>query len=374
MTKMSFAKVEHVLTGENHQPVARSPRAVEKISVEFRLRVDGGQLERPTGHRLTFGAPTNPAALVAAAPPALLKRVTEEPQRAVPAIAKEPESCAAITRAVQSLPSAHLIHLDDSRALELAPESVELVVTSPPYWTLKEYNDQPGQLAQVEDYEEFLGELDEVWRRVYRALVPGGRMVVVVGDVNVSRRAFGRHLVFPLHASIQERCRLIGFDNLAPIIWHKIANAKYEMGAGGFYGKPYEPNGVIKNDIEYILLQRKPGGYRKPELAARLMSIIPAEDHAAWFQQIWRITGASTRDHPAPFPLSLAERLVRMFSFVGDTVYDPFLGTGTTAAAAAAWGRNSVGCEIDPIYFEHALRRVRGALESPSQLPLDRTA
>ncbi|MXZ31076.1 MAG: site-specific DNA-methyltransferase [Acidimicrobiia bacterium] len=336
--------------------------------------ISGSRPAPPAGQEVELGSPVNPAAIAAAVPPALLERVAAEPQRGFPAIAKEPESCAAVARAVQRLPSAHLIHRSDSRRLELEPESVDLAVTSPPYWTLKEYNHQAGQLGQVEDYEEFLDELDEVWRRVHRALVPGGRMVVVVGDVNVSRKAFGRHLVFPLHASIQERCRLIGFDNLAPIIWHKIANAKYEMGAGGFYGKPYEPNGVIKNDIEYILLQRKPGGYRKPELAARLMSIIPAEDHAAWFQQIWRITGASTRDHPAPFPLSLAERLVRMFSFVGDTVYDPFLGTGTTAAAAAAWGRNSVGCEIDPIYFEHALRRVRGALESPSQLPLDRTA
>ncbi|MDE0674510.1 MAG: DNA methyltransferase, partial [bacterium] len=167
---------------------------------------------------------------------------------------------------------------------------------------------------------------------------------------------------------------LIGFDNLAPIIWHKIANARYEMGTGGFYGKPYEPNGVVKNDIEYILLQRKPGGYRKPDLVSRLLSILPAVDHAACFQQIWRITGASTKDHPAPFPLSLAERLIRMFSFVGDTVYDPFLGTGTTAVAAAAWGRNSVGCEIDPAYFNFSVKRVRTAVELPTQLALDRTA
>lgn len=336
--------------------------------------ISGSRPEPPAWQRVELGSLTNPAAVVAAAPPSLLERVTAEPQRGFPAIAKEPEACAAITRAVQRLPSAHVVHLGDSRRLEIAPDSVELVVTSPPYWTLKEYNDHAGQLGKVEDYEEFLDELDEVWRSVHRALVPGGRMVVVVGDVNVSRKAFGRHLVFPLHASIQERCRMIGFDNLAPIIWHKIANAKYEMGAGGFYGKPYEPNGVIKNDIEYILLQRKPGGYRKPELASRLMSILPAEDHAEWFQQIWRITGASTRDHPAPFPLSLAERLIRMFSFVGDTVYDPFLGTGTTAAAAAAWGRNSVGCEVDPAYFEHSVKRVRAALESSSQLALDRTA
>lgn len=200
-------------------------------------------------------------------------------------------------------------------------------------------------------------------------------MVIVVGDVNVSRKVFGRHLVFPLHASIQERCRQIGFDNLAPIIWYKIANAQYEVGGGGgFYGKPYEPNGVIKNDIEYILFQRKPGGYRKPELATRLMSVIPAADHTDWFQQVWRLGGASTRNHPAPFPLALAERLVRMFSFVGDTVFDPFLGTGMTSAAAAGWGRNSIGCEVDPSYFDGCVERVRQVVEVTGQAAMDLSA
>ena len=321
-----------------------------------------------------LGSPADKAAVWAAAPLMLLERVTEEPQRAFPAIAKEPDECARIAQAVRSLPSVHRIHLADSRRLELESESVALVVTSPPYWTLKKYNDQPGQLGGVEDYDEFLDELDEVWRRVYDALVPGGRMVLVVGDVNVSRRRFGRHVVFPLHASIQERCRLLGFDNLAPIIWSKIANARYEMGPGGFYGKPYEPNGVIKNDIEYILMQRKPGGYRKPDLATRLLSILSAQNHAEWFQQVWCLGGASTRAHPAPFPLSLAERLIRMFSFVGDTVFDPFLGTGTTAVAATAWGRNSVGCEVDPAYFEQCVSRVRGVVSSSPQAALDMTA
>jgi DNA modification methylase len=131
---------------------------------------------------------------------------------------------------------------------------------------------------------------------------------------------------------------------------------------------------VIKNDIEYILFQRKPGGYRKPDLATRLMSVISAEDHGEWFQQIWRVTGASTRDHPAPFPLSLAERLIRMFSFVGDTVLDPFLGTGTTSAAAASCGRNSIGSEVDPDYFVQCVDRVRSAVESARQGALDLTA
>jgi len=167
--------------------------------------------------------------------------------------------------------------------------------------------------------------------------------------------------VVPLHASIQEHCRKIGFDNLAPIIWHKIANANYEVenGSRGFLGKPYEPNAVIKNDVEYILMQRKPGAYRKPSVSTRILSVISAENHQTWFQQIWSdVTGASTKAHPAPFPVELAERLIRMFSFVGDTVLDPFLGTGTTSAAAAKWGRNSIGVELDPHYFEMAVARL----------------
>ena len=128
-------------------------------------------------------------------------------------------------------------------------------------------------------------------------------------------------------------------------------------GAGGFLGKPYEPNAVIKNDIEFILMQRKPGGYRSPSPAARVLSLISAADHREWFRQIWTIPGASTRDHPAPYPVELATRLIRMFSFVGDTVLDPFLGTGTTSVAAARAGRNSVGVEVDPEYLDLARRR-----------------
>lgn len=143
----------------------------------------------------------------------------------------------------------------------------------------------------------------------------------VVGDVCVARRDFGRHLVFPLHADICVICRRIGFDNLNPIIWHKIANASYEVENGSkFLGKPYEPNAIIKNDIEFILMQRKPGGYRKPTNKQRDTSRIEKDAFDRWFQQIWTITGASTKRHPAPFPLELAMRLVRMFSFTEDTV------------------------------------------------------
>ena len=169
-------------------------------------------------------------------------------------------------------------------------------------------------------------------------------------------------MVMPLHASIQEHCREIGFTNVAPIIWYKIANAVYEASGNGagFLGKPYEPNAVIKNDIEFILMQRKAGGYRKPTWAERVLSVISTENYSTWFQQIWSgVTGASTRNHPAPYPTELAERLVRMFSFVGDTVLDPFLGSGTTSVAAARWGRNSIGVEVDRSYFNMAHKRLQ---------------
>lgn len=253
-----------------------------------------------------------------------------------------------------------LINGDARELAYLDDASVHLVVTSPPYWNLKRYNENPDQLGHIQDYEAFLFELEKVWRHVYRILVPGGRLVCVVGDVCVARRDFGRHLVFPLHADICVICRRIGFDNLNPIIWHKIANASYEVENGSkFLGKPYEPNAIIKNDMEFILMQRKPGGYRKPTNKQRDASRIEKDAFDRWFQQIWNITGASTKNHPAPFPLELATRLVRMFSFTEDTVLDPFCGSGTTMVAALRTGRNSIGIEIDPEYCRMAARYLK---------------
>lgn len=253
-----------------------------------------------------------------------------------------------------------LINADARYLSFLEDESVHLVVTSPPYWNLKRYNENPHQLGHVQDYEVFLAELEKVWRQMFRILVPGGRLVCVVGDVCVARRSFGRHLVFPLHADICVMCRRIGFDNLNPIIWHKIANASYEVPNGSkFLGKPYEPNAIIKNDMEFILMQRKPGGYRKPTNAQREASRLTKDEFDRWFQQIWNITGASTKHHPAPFPVELAKRLVRMFSFVADTVLDPFCGSGTTMVAALRTGRNSIGIEIDPEYCRMAARYLK---------------
>ena len=189
-------------------------------------------------------------------------------QTAIPRIAKDNAVLRRLAALVQQLHTEHkFVHGDARYMPDGLIGKVHLVLTSPPYWTLKEYRDSPGQLGHVQNYDEFIAQLDEVWKRCFAYLVPGGRLICVVGDVCLSRRKNeGRHTVVPLHASIQEHCRAIGFDNLAPIIWHKIANASYEVenGSAGFLGKPYEPNAVIKNDVEFILMQRKPGGYRTP--------------------------------------------------------------------------------------------------------------
>lgn len=257
----------------------------------------------------------------------------------------------------------HTLHLGDARSLDWVPDqSIHLIVTSPPYWTLKKYNEHVAQLGAVVEYEEFMDELDKVWRHCYRILVPGGRLVCVVGDVCLARRRNkGRHMVVPLHADIAVRTRKLGFDYLTPILWHKISSANYEVENGSsFLGKPYEPNAIIKNDVEYLLMLRKSGGYRKPSEEQRKASKLSKEEHAKWFRSFWSdVPGTSAKAHPAPFPVELAYRLIRMFSFVGDTIFDPFAGTFSTVLASLRAHRNSIANEIDPSYFEEGTQRVK---------------
>jgi DNA modification methylase len=266
------------------------------------------------------------------------------------------------------LSTTHRIYEGDARRLEHlgAEPLLHLVVTSPPYWNLKEYPNRPeAQLGNLGDYSQFLEEIANVWRRCFQLLVPGGRMCIVVGDVCMSRRRTGRHSVVPLHADISRQCTELGFDYLSPIYWYKIANAATEVegNGSGFLGKPYEPNAIIKNDVEYILIFRKPGSYRTPTPEQRALSVIERDDHERWFRQVWSdVPGQSRlRGHPAPYPEEIAFRLINMFSFVGDVVLDPFWGTGTTTAAAIAAHRCSIGYEIEPAYLALGQARFRQA-------------
>jgi site-specific DNA-methyltransferase (adenine-specific) len=272
---------------------------------------------------------------------------------------------AKVKSAPRSAITKHTIVEGDARDLTfLEKNSVQFVCTSPPYADLIEYPEHSGQLGNMASYEAFLDELDKVWAECLRVLVPGGRVACVVGDVCVSRREAGRHYVLPLSADIQVRVRRLGFDVLTPIRWQKVANIKLEASRSSrFLGKPNLPNGIVKNDLEHILFFRKPG-YRKPTAEMEALSRIETAEYSQLFAPVWtNVTGQLRRDHPAPYPVEIPRRLIRMFSFATDTVLDPFGGTGSTALAAMETGRNSVSVEIEPTYVDQLEKRLtRGSL------------
>src|SRR5204863_3633660 len=175
----------------------------------------------------------------------------------------------------------------------------------------------------------------------------------------------------PLPSAIQVRSRSHGLDNLTPILWFKIGNRTNEAGGGssGYYGKPYQPGAIIKNDHERIVMLRKPGGYRTTPMIQKALSMLQRDEMDAWMRPVWSdIRGASLRaGHPAPFPPELAERLIRMFSFAGDTVLDPFAGSGSTNIAAILSGRHSLGCELERTYFDLAWSRVSRTAGMPRE-------
>ena len=292
----------------------------------------------------------------------------------IPATDNEPGAPEALLKANQILRerrwpapydrTQHEMILGDARNLEAIPsKSVHLVVTSPPYFNLKPYASNSGgrQLGRIADYDSFLDELDAVWRECERVLVPGGRICCVIGDILIPRRRDGRHRVLPLPADIQVRSRKIRLDNLTPILWFKIGNRAVEANRKSriYYGKPYQPGAVIKSDHEHILMLRKPGGYRTTPMMQRALSMLQRNEIDAWMLPVWTgIPGISSQDgHPAPFPVEIAERLIRLFSFAGDTVFDPFAGSGTTAVAAIRAGRNSISVDIEGEYLNGATRR-----------------
>jgi DNA modification methylase len=265
----------------------------------------------------------------------------------------------------------HKMILGDARDLSAIPtESVHLVVTSPPYFNLKAYASGAGgrQLGRIGDYDAFLDELDRVWRECGRVLVPGGRICCVIGDILIPRRADGRHRVLPLPSDIQVRSRKIGLDNLTPILWFKIGNHAVEARrkSGSYYGKPYQPGAIIKSDHEHIVMMRKPGGYRTTPMIQRALSMLQRDEVDAWMRPVWSgIPGISLRDgHPAPFPIEIAERLIRLFSFAGDTILDPFAGSGSTALAATKSGRSSISIEVEEEYLKAATRRLTKSAEA----------
>lgn len=245
----------------------------------------------------------------------------------------------------------HRLFVGDARSVlrRLQERSVQLVVTSPPYWKIKDY-DHPSQIGFTQTYPQYIGALKEVWAESKRLLSPGCKLVVNVGDQFLrASENDGKYEIMPIHMDIIRSCKDLGFTFLGNIIWQKITTTK-TTGGCAWMGSIYFPrDGYITYEHEYIMLFKKPGKAPKPTAEMKAQSKLPKEFRSKWFRGIWAdLPPARQKDHLAMFPLELPERIIRMFSFHGETVLDPFVGSGTTMEAAEKWGRRSIGVELNP--------------------------
>jgi len=232
----------------------------------------------------------------------------------------------------------------------LSDQSVHLVITSPPYWQLKDYGTN-DQIGYHETYESYINNLNLVWNECHRVLYPGCRLCINIGDQFARSVYYGRYKVIPIRTEIIKFCETIGFDYMGAIIWQKVTTTNTTGGATIMGSFPYPRNGILKLDYEFILLFKKQGTAPKPTSWQKAQSVITKEDWNTYFAGHWYFSGAKQEGHIAMFPEELPARLIKMFAFTGDTVLDPFLGSGTTALAARNLGRNSVGYEINPEFL-----------------------
>jgi DNA modification methylase len=252
-----------------------------------------------------------------------------------------------------------VIYQADSRSMpEVQSGSVPLIVTSPPYWQIKDYG-IPGQIGHGQGLHAYLADLSRVWQECHRATAEGGRLCVNIGDQFARATLYGRYRVIPLHAEVIGQCVACGFDYMGAIIWRKKTTMNTSGGATVMGSYPHPANGIVEIDFEFILLFRKPGPARKVDKALKESAAMSREEWKCWFSGHWDVAGARKKGHEAPFPDEIPRRLIRMFSFPGDLVLDPFLGTGTTARVALELGRDAVGYEISADFARMAAEQIR---------------
>lgn len=241
----------------------------------------------------------------------------------------------------------HKIIFGDSRSLnQMKDRSVQLIITSPPYWQLKDYG-VDDQIGFHNSYEEYINNLNLVWQECYRVLCDGCRLCINIGDQFARSVYYGRYKVIPIRTEIIRFCETLGMDYMGAIIWQKTTTMN-TSGGGAIMGSfPYPRNGILKMDYEFILIFKKLGNAPKPTAQQKELSIISKEEWGQYFSSHWNFNGVKQMEHIAMFPEELPKRLIKMFSFVGETVFDPFVGSGTTALAAKHLGRNSIGYEIN---------------------------
>ena len=245
----------------------------------------------------------------------------------------------------------HKIINGDCRQMNLlSDESVHLIITSPPYWQLKDYGTE-NQIGFHESYESYINNINLVWKESYRVLHPGCRLCINIGDQFARSVYYGRYKVIPIRTEIIKFCETIGFDYMGAVIWQKVTTCNTTGGATIMGSFPYPRNGILKLDYEFILLFKKQGMPPQPNKEQKELSAMTKDEWNTYFSGHWYFAGAKQDGHIAMFPDELPSRLIKMFAFAGDTVLDPFLGSGTTSLAARNLGRNSVGYEINPDFI-----------------------
>jgi modification methylase len=252
------------------------------------------------------------------------------------------------------------IILGDSRAMtEAGDASIDLVVTSPPYWHIKDYG-TPGQIGYGQSLHEYLKALYRVWHECFRVLREGARLCINIGDQFARASVYGRYKVIPLHAEFINQCEQIGFDFMGSIIWQKKTTMNTSGGATIMGSYPFPPNGIVELDYEFIQILKKPGKSRRISPEIKAASRLTKEEWKEYFAGHWHFGGTRQVGHEAMFPEELPRRLIRMFTFQGDTVLDPFLGSGTTVKGALDLNRNAVGYEINPEFLKAMPQKLGG--------------
>lgn len=268
--------------------------------------------------------------------------------------------------------SSKIIIGDSRKMLELKNSTIDLIVTSPPYWHIKDYKVK-GQIGYGQSLHDYLKSLYLVWKESFRVLTPGSRLCVNIGDQFLRSIIYGKYKVSPLHAEIISQCEQIGFDYMGSIIWQKKTKMNTTGGSIVMGSYPYPPNGLIEIDYEFILIFKKPG--RAPSVSKEIKerSKLTKEEWKEYFSGHWNFNGARQTEHEAMFPEELPKRLIKMFSFVEDTILDPFLGSGTTAKVANELERNAVGYEINPEFLQTIKEKIAKSESLLSQLNIEIT-
>ena len=256
----------------------------------------------------------------------------------------------------------HRLILGDSRNLScIKDKSVHLIITSPPYWQLKDYGND-GQIGFHDSYESYINNLNAVWAECFRVLHDGCRLCINIGDQFARSVYYGRYKVIPIRTEIIRFCETLGMDYMGAVIWQKQTTMN-TTGGGAIMGSfPYPRNGILKIDYEFILIFKKQGKAPVPTVEQKKFSEITKEEWNTYFASHWNFGGAKQDGHIAVFPEELPHRLIKMFSFAGETVFDPFMGSGTTALAARNLQRNSIGYEINPDFKQYYEQKVVSSL------------